>query len=676
MIVINALLIFGLFLVQCGLLSDAAGTDTSRFPFLRRRTSSMVKRVDPPADGIIRDQHEKVQEVAPVPKTISFGLRQRTDSVEKPPSSNFGNMFSNFYFGIKAAIESIDDLELEFRMNEEKVKADEECRRIMAASNKSRTSIVEKIISSFKKPTIDDEDGSDICSESSGDIAKNQSYSECSCSDQESEQDIVKDDNTFVFQSNSASFDDDDSQNETVDLELNCKSLDDSQIVSKDLEMIPLDQIERPELGVLSDSDAESWELVERYVNTSFQVLVRKPLVDQLLDQSGQKKSIVDFLGQVFLKLAKRILFNPPQAKLKKAIYVDDFVTDFTDAKEFDGMDEEKHVVLDGETAQRILFFNDLHCGTHDWSIVLPLETDYQDALYTIDTLHQKDSTQIDVDLVRLPPRYLNFYAERFGRDPLDTDKEELVEKIKQILAFCIAFESKETVGDLESITTPKNQRISYSQGFDQVAAYFAINFDLDCAGPLAHRFFQLYLAELINIDGSQSLTVYREIDAKAIKIVRKYLRSQVEEVTLDFEIIFELLQFYPFSDVSASIMYFTSATTWTDLDRLVQFLLLKVPQYQASKSISLLAAANMLYCFLTLEELLNKELGSQEWAQLKANIGAKSGKERHGILDELALKFMGEFFLAFSSKIVHSGEEFDEFIKVAESLVPYLHQF
>lgn len=83
-----------------------------------------------------------------------------------------------------------------------------------------------------------------------------------------------------------------------------------------------------------------------------------------------------------------------------------------------------------------------------------------------------------------------------------------------------------------------------------------------------------------------------------------------------------------------------------------------------------------MLYCLLALDELFIKELGSTEWSQLKAHITSTTGQERFNILDSLVLKFMGEFFLAFNGKIVHSGEEFDDFIKVAESLVPYLNEF
>ena len=173
-------------------------------------------------------------------------------------------------------------------------------------------------------------------------------------------------------------------------------------------------------------------------------------------------------------------------------------------------------------------------------------------------------------------------------------------------------------------------------------------------------------MGEIIGVRPEESRDVVRKIDARAVDIVRLYLRDQVGgALVLDFEIILGILELYPFSDSNASILYFNSVTTWTDLDRLVQFLLLKVPQSQAYKSISLLAAANMLFSMLALDKLFKDELfGSEQWKELKEQVSlANNKKDRREMLDSVVLQF------------VHANEEFDEFLQVAESLVPFLEK-
>ena len=162
-----------------------------------------------------------------------------------------------------------------------------------------------------------------------------------------------------------------------------------------------------------------------------------------------------------------------------------------------------------------------------------------------------------------------------------------------------------------------------------------------------------------------------RRIDSRAVEIVRKFLKDQVVVTNLNFEVLLKVLEFYPFSDRTATILYFNSATTWSDLDLLVQFLLIKVPQSEASKSVSLLAGANMLYSMQALDTLFSQELGGKEWFDLKNNF--KGGNV--DVLNSLVLKFMGEIFILFSDKLVHKPSDFGDFLNVAESLIPYLSQ-
>ena len=293
-----------------------------------------------------------------------------------------------------------------------------------------------------------------------------------------------------------------------------------------------------------------------------------------------------------------------------------------------------------------------------------------------------KDKHQIETDLPRLPLRYYSFYAERRGREVRESDSFELQEKIKLILAFILAFEAKEEanflVEDDPIAIAAKSQRIVYTQGFEQVVAYFVINFDLNLAGTIAYQFFQLYMAEIICVDTDNFREIMRKIDDRAVKMIRGYLRDQIGATVLNFEALLGILEHYPFSDKNASIFYFNSATNLTDLDRLIQFLILKFPQSQAHKSISLLAATNMLYSMLALDKLFCTELGHEQWAQFKGllNNPDTQSNNRIQILDYLVSRLLGEIYLFMGDKIVHSGEEFDEFLVVAQTLIPYLHEF
>lgn len=688
MIVINALIFGALLYIQPVQLSEVADAGTSRFPFLRRRTGSTVKKAELPAVmdrdkesisylGSDDTRDSEVEEVTPPPRRfISFGLRQRAKSNDVP-APTFGSVISGLFSSLNL-IKAIENLEEEYNRNE--AKEDREAAAPQFTVPKTPDTAIMKIImdrAQGKNFGSDDGESDGLDSEVGPGSSENASQNRSSSGSE------------YV-----------DSKNPSSDAltELDWYVEGEDNLVLPEGPMTEIPQLKtsgsedslilpgaepqrRSDFSTLSDSDAESWEKVERYMLDNVQVLAQSPPASQMIERTGQKQGIIDFLTIVFVKLARRIFFKPPPLLHRKVASYEDFVTDFMDAGEIEAeVAGKEYKWLDFDTANRILFLNDANEGNDDWCLLLPLEQDYQDALAILDTISSKELSQIDTDLPRLPQRYYQYYAERQGISPLECDKDELKEKIRLILAFCISCESKESTTSISdefaSSVFNKNQPITYTQGFDQIAAYFAINFDLDCAGPLAYRFFQLYLADLINLPTDKMSEVYRKTDLRAIRMVRAYLRDQIRSVILDFEIIFDMLEMYPFSNASASLLYFTSATTVTDLDRLVQFLLLRVPQDQAHKSISLLAAANMLYCMLALDELFAKELGSAEWAELKISINATSGTERHSILDSLVLRFMGDLYLSLNDKIVHSPLEFKDFIKMADSLVPYLREY
>ena len=717
MIVINVL-ICSLLLLESGRLTEASDVDTNnsgRFQFLRRRTSSLVKKDDQDVAVITTQPTQpqsglsKLNEPTDISsrKFIGFGLRQRTKSNERPSisiSSVFSGLISSAYSGISKFADVIDKLEIEHQKNSE---ADNITVPSVPMISNKRAKIVTKLLTDVfndfdhdEEDDDDDKDDSEIASGSScdGRISRNLSASglsvygndENSSEDEnkvsvalealmeeeavQSDEDAVRSDEEAVRSVKDA--DEIDTVNIAEKLESNM------QFVIESLEKIRSDHI------VLSDSDSESWEKVERNIIDNVQVLVEKPVAVKFFDRFFDKKTIANFLTSVFIKLARRILFKPAAVKkiVQQSYSLEDFVTVFPANYEENNEEikAEKYKFLDFETAHRVLYYNDSKNDYDDWCLILPGAQDFFDALDFLAQGTSDDLTQIETDLPRLPAKYYDFYAEKMGRQAEADDISELQDKIRLILAFIMAFESKELSSispeSVSSTLSPPtrpydnvapfhDQPILYSQGFEQIVAYFAINFDLDHAGPIAHRFFQLYMRELIH----DLEAVRKTIDPRAVKIIRRYLRDQAGKTVLNFEVLLGILEVYPFSDRCATNLYFNSATTWTDLDRLIQFLLSKVPQEQASKSISLLAAANMLYSMLALDKLFAQELGSHEWKALKETINYSENDEKRNILDYLTQRFLGELYLSLADKIAHSGAEFDDFLLVAESLIPYL---
>ena len=711
--------------MEPGRLIEAANIDNGRFKFLRRRNNALVKAVDqsgidvrasdPPTPPIREFESEAVQNR----RFISFSLRKRaksddnSDSVSTASTSTFTftGLISNALSSLVKYVD-IDELEHQFnceQQDEMELKESRIKRREQDFAMLRDEVNFKKYSEAFDRDSEkdDDEARSEVGSGSGISVNENNNVDSSiydkeknvSCEDGDGDGDCCD----FDFTTFQAAIDNLDQEVFTSDDEteimtelVTMKSAGDSIVDLKNYDLnhhrFTLECIDKvqTDYAVLSDSDSESWEKVEKNIIENVQVLVQKPVtVDMLKSFSKDKNTIIEFLASVFIKLARRIFFKPATVqKVFQSGYFEDFVFDFPSQDE----EEEKeaksdkilkeHKFLDFETAHRILFYNEAKDDQDDWCLLLPDNEDFIVALDFLSSSLINDLSQIDIDLNRLPQRFYDFYAEKMGRERQEEDMLELQEKVRLVLAFIMIFESKELSLALpEAVTSPtspvsNDQQILYTQGFDQVAAYFAINFDLDQAGPIAYRFFQLYMSELINFDSNDLNNIRRKIDARAVKMIRGYLRDKMGSTVLDFEPLLGILELYPFSNCSATILYFTSATTWADLDRLIQFLLLKVPQDKASKSVSLLAAANMLYSMLALDELFAQEIGSQEWTLLKVLINKSNDKKRFEILDSLVLRFMADLFLNLRDKIVHAGKEFDDFLLVAESLIPYLHEF
>lgn len=746
MIAINVLVCIAL-LLQPDRLTEASTFDTGRFQFLRRRTGSQVKGIEDagnvanvmePSEGHILNDPEPVS--VPSRRFISFGPRKRTKSDAMPdpnlaptptPSSTFtfSGLLSNVVDTFVKLADSIDELELEHQytceqeeilMTNSHIMRREEAAKILKDKEKC-----EKYAEAFDHDdeNDDEEDLSEVDSASGFSASESELESKIAGSVYDNDDLVSEDDLNYRSAASQSALDslnrEDDvvSMDDEADPDLTIFSNNPSTAVKNHLEspsfsldgspsnsistLFALESIDKipSDYVVLSDSDSETWEKVEKNMIDNVQVLVNKPDAADLLRSFSDQKSIIHFLASVFIKLARRIFFKPTpvQTLSRNGHSFEDFVFDFftqeDEAKEMDGKNEilfRGHTFLDFETANRILFYNVAKDDQDDdWCLLLPDHEDFFLALEFLTHSLVNDLSQIDIDLERLPQRYYDFYAEKMGRERCEGDAIELQDKVRMILAFIMTFESKESASTSSpsptlpsesplTITSPvsHDRQILYTQGFDQIAAYFAINFDLDYAGPIAYRFFQLFLSELINFNSSELHIILRKIDGRAIELVRAFLKDRMGLTVLNFEPLFGILELYPFSITSATILYFTSATTWADLDRLIQFLLLKVPQDQAYKCVSLLAASNMLYSMLALDKLFVQELGSQEWTELKSLINKSDDNKKFEILNYLVNNFMGNIFLNLRDKIVHADKEFDEFLLVAELLVPYLKNF
>lgn len=713
MIVINVIILALCLWEFC----DGADVQEGRLnQFLRRRTGSQVKRAQESTSIVASkgfdekaSSHEGTSK-----KFIGFGLRQSHKSEEKPVSS-FGSTVFGFFntavTGISKTLEAIDNLEKAYEAEESK-SINTPQPPFIISNDPKRAKIISQLIAGAFSNFDEEENDSGVDSGSSGDVpdkCDNLAASGITVFDEDEEDDDIIEESTHAeMVSNSVNLNQEtvDSSPDTVIVNSNVQAADSQQTSSPEMSNSNLISLN---YNVLSDSDSESWEKIELNMIENVNVLVKKPEVAKFVYYFGNdQKSLISFLATVFVKLAKKIFFKPSSTnlKLKKSASFEDFITEFDEILLRTTEEGAGHRFLDFETAHRILFHDDAKDDTKDWDwcLLLPNQQDFDDALEYVSSMNSDDLKTIETDLPRLAQRFYEFYAEKNGRVPLETDSAELREKIRKILVFIMAFESKPIPSSIESpyeappittlpfvfdsfvqstssssLSTFQNQPIIYLQGFDSVVAYFAINFDLECAGPLAYRFFQLYLSEIINVGYQNLREAVRKIDARAVNLVRAYLKDQVGGAfVLNFEILLGILELYPFSDRTASLLYVTAATTWTDLDRLMQFLLVKVPQSQAHKSISLLAAANMLFSMLALEKLFKEELlGSEEWAGLKEQLShAKNRDQLRNSLDSVVLNFMGEMYLMLNDKIVHAGKEFDEYLLVTESLLPYLQEF
>ena len=741
--------------------ADVTGTKSISQFLRRRRTNSNAMKYDEEAPLNAKADSEDSNMRIPVAepkKRLFFGLRQpqvsqpnlvRIKSNERLPTAQNGYLdyfISSAFSGINKALDAIEGLEKEY---EEQMKQ-EEMKQVEPLPPMQRDLFVSKLLAASLKNFEDDEEDEERDDNESGNSSvssqtlpekdnvmasgitvdedydlefhcSNEPYDRCNSlfdlkdlSEIATENEISASPVMLSSPSPIAS----DVHQETTIAEVvnephietldtnppisNIDPVDDS--LSENLiadcsaaDLAPVEAV-KSDFIVLSDSESESWEKVEINMVENVTLMALNSDIVQLLNDLGHRKTVVDFLAVIFVKLAKKLFLRPtPVSKspardldtLKKSISTSS-ISKYDSSEDFIHLSDQDHLprkglnghtFLDSETAQKVLFYQNIDTETDDWEFIPLSSENFAEAKEFIAAFEENDYRVIKNDVPRLPRNYYNFYAERRGREVMESDIEELQENVKSLLAFIMAFEAKaEEVSCVDAVSysvLSSDQKISYMQGFHQIVAYFAINFDLTFAGMIAYRFFQVYMLEIIKADNVNMIQAFNRIDARAVKIIRAYLGDQIGAIVFNFEALLGILERYRFSDISASICYFNSATNLTDLDRLVQ-LLLTIPQSQAHKSISLLAATNMLYSMLILDKIFCDELGSTEWKQLKDNINdLRTPKlNRTSALDNLVSKFMGQLLLHMGHKMAHQGKEFDEFLGVAQSLIPYLQQF
>jgi hypothetical protein len=662
-------------------------------PFLRQRTGSSVKKafpvhapMSPPSivSSLSAPDYDGSPSKAPGRKFIQFNFRNRADSEERRSTFTLKSVFTGIFSGISEALNAIDGLE---REHEETASVAKKPTHINASA--VTRGILERISQKDFYDSSDEENQED---RDDGTQSSERSI-DSSDSDEEGDDEVVDEEyrDSNVTLASESEVDGLREQDNFGDQSVVYPIMSDSDLAIDHSSLIS--RVDNLEPDIFDD-----WVSIESNVILSVQAIAERQV------KRIHPPVIIDFLKDIFVKLAKKILFVPSSNSIAKfdgsAAVVEHVKEDNTESVaialpescsvesflEFPS--EEELVKMDSylsyEAAREVLF-DDIMVEDYvgvDYSggvdIIMPNSVDYGDIVKSFTTPEAlAQLTQIDIDLKRLPRKYFEYSLERSGKVYAKVSPEELVSNIRLILMFLLTCESRcvDDAADAAPVIVDRSDcvndvPIQYIQGFEQIVAYFAINFELEAAGPLAYRFFQVYMKDFIAPDADLKSVVI-SYDSLAIELVRSFFRTETGDcprMMQTFEAFFGILARYPFSDRSATLIYFNSATTWTDLDSLMRFLLLQVPSGLRSSSVALLAAANMIYCILALDKVFSAELGSSEWS---ARLDSCDPED----LDYLVQRFMGEMFISFSNRIVHGKEEFPGFLRVAESLLPHLSE-
>lgn len=202
--------------------------------------------------------------------------------------------------------------------------------------------------------------------------------------------------------------------------------------------------------------------------------------------------------------------------------------------------------------------------------------------------------------------------------------------------------------------------RYSYTQGMDRIAAYFASKFTLRLAAPLALRFYELFMPQVLRLDNGNMFQVYARIEAEALAIVKEHLTTTEGTLTSDVATILQVLSQTRFSVTTVSTLHFSAAPSQAELDELVHFLLAELlPTGRASSANALLLAARILYSMPLFV------------SQLKAVL---KGSKPEGFDGLIAALFV-DIFTIFGPKAVFPGDEMKVLLSHARALLPIMQE-
>jgi hypothetical protein len=286
---------------------------------------------------------------------------------------------------------------------------------------------------------------------------------------------------------------------------------------------------------------------------------------------------------------------------------------------------------------------------------------------------------QINIDIKRLPACFIRmnrvFKDDRLVQSFMMQEKDDemaLLSRVSYVLFYVLTAETGlqddfhsyqyaelasyisetfEDVDDFIEIAEIAELKYSYTQGMDQIAAYFAAKFDLRLAGPMALRFFERFMPQVLTITNESMATVYRAIEDDALMLVRKFLQDR-HELSEQIELILHALAQIPFGGTTISILHFAAAPSPVELEELVQFLMTQIPVHISDTANAIILAARLLYslpAFLALLAPLNETFDDE--------------------LEELESKLFIEAFSQFGPSAVFPGEEMKILLEIAGQL-------
>ncbi len=230
--------------------------------------------------------------------------------------------------------------------------------------------------------------------------------------------------------------------------------------------------------------------------------------------------------------------------------------------------------------------------------------------------------------------------------------------------SYCTEFMSEEVDSFLESFLESFGEeeyceisqgpmRYTHTQGFNQIAAYFAAKFDLRLAGPLTLRFMERFIPQLLNHQNSLA-DICEAIEKDALHAVRVYLQMH-GLLSREVGIILGIFSQNRVSSRITTILHFAMAPGADELEEYVQFLMTQIPAYLSDSAVAIIFAARILYAlptFVSSLEPIHRKVENMD-----------------GLLGDLFL----EIFETFGPSSVFPDSELKLLLEYARQLIPIM---